>query len=66
MIPGNQEPVIGIVSDPEAVNSTFEVYWKNEAMPEEFNNTVLGKIRHSQVIDFKHHGRALLRYFSKG
>lgn len=44
MIPGNQEPVIGIVSDPEAVNSTFEVYWKNEAMPEEFNNTVLGKV----------------------
>ncbi len=44
MVPDNQEPVIGIITDPEAVGTKVEVYWKNEAMPEQYNSTVQGKL----------------------
>lgn len=43
-VKGNQEPVIGIITDPEATSQTIEVLWKSEATPEEFNNTVQGRI----------------------
>ena len=43
-VPGNQEPVIGIVTDPEAVGTSLEVYWKGDALPEEYNSTVVGEI----------------------
>ena len=41
-IPENKEPLIGIVTDPEAQRSSVEFLWKNEATPEEFNSTVQG------------------------
>lgn len=43
-IPGNKEPQIAILTDPEAVGSSVEVLWKGEAMPEEYNNTLIGEI----------------------
>ena len=43
-IPGNEKPVIGIVTDPEAVGTSLEVYWKSEALPEEYNSTVIGEM----------------------
>ncbi|MGM9764848.1 MAG: M16 family metallopeptidase [Candidatus Cryptobacteroides sp.] len=44
LIPGNVEPEIGILTDPEAVGSTIEVLWKGEAMPEAYNSTAIGEI----------------------
>ncbi len=41
-IPGNQEPIIGIVTDPELSSSDVEIMWKREALPEMFNSTVEG------------------------
>ncbi len=43
-VPDNKEPVIGIVTDPEAVSTSVEVYWKSEAMPEEYNSTIIGEM----------------------
>lgn len=44
MIPGNTEPEIGILTDPEAVSTNIEVIWKGDATPEEFNSTPIGMI----------------------
>ncbi len=41
-IPDNEKPVIGIITDPETSTSTFEVYWKSAAQPEELNSTAVG------------------------
>ena len=41
-LPQNEEPIIGIITDPEATASTIEVLWKGEPMPKEFGNTVEG------------------------
>ena len=41
-IPGNEEPVIGILTDPENTTVSYEVYWKTEPTPEELNSTSLG------------------------
>ena len=41
-IPGNKEPLIGIVTDPEAQRSSIEFLWKKEPVPEEFNSTQEG------------------------
>ena len=41
-LPQNQEPIIGIITDPEATSSSIEVLWKGEPMPKEFGNTVEG------------------------
>ena len=35
----NVEPVVGIITDPEAQYSYVELLWKREPMPKEFNNT---------------------------
>lgn len=43
-VPGNKEPVIGILTDPEAVSTSMDIYWKSDAMPEEFNGTLVGKM----------------------
>ena len=43
MIPGNKEPVAGIITDPEATAPAIELVWKSDAMPEAYNNTVIGK-----------------------
>ena len=41
-IPGNKEPLIGIITDPEAQRSSIEFLWKKEPVPEEFNSTQEG------------------------
>ena len=38
-LPGNTEPLVGILTDPEAQSSSIEVLWKTEPMPKELNNT---------------------------
>ena len=38
-LPYNKEPLVGILTDPEAQNSSIEVIWKTEPMPKEINNT---------------------------
>lgn len=38
-IPDNVEPIIGIITDPEATSSSVEVMWKSEPMPKELMNT---------------------------
>ena len=41
-IPDNEEPVIGILTDPEMTAINWEILWKSEAMPEEYNSTAVG------------------------
>ncbi len=41
-IPDNENPIIGIVTDPEATSTQVYVMWKSEPLPEMFNNTVQG------------------------
>ena len=41
-IPDNTEPVIGIITDPEATSTSIEILWKSEPMPEELNSTDMG------------------------
>ncbi len=43
-IADNVEPVIGIITDPEAQTSSIEVVWKSEPMPKELMNTDLAYI----------------------
>ena len=35
----NVEPIVGIITDPEAQYSYVELLWKSEPMPKQFNNT---------------------------
>ena len=39
MIPDNEEPIVGITTDPECTSSAVTVLWKSEPLPEEYNNT---------------------------
>ncbi len=43
MIPGHEEPLVGILTDPEATASSIEMIWEKDAMPEEYNATIIGK-----------------------
>ena len=43
-IPDNEEPIIGVLTDPEMSNTTIELLWKGEARPEEINNTAQGML----------------------
>ncbi len=38
-LPGNVEPIVAILTDPEAQSSSVEVIWKTEPLPKELNNT---------------------------
>ena len=38
-IPDNVEPIIAVITDPEATSSSLEVLWKSEPMPLELNST---------------------------
>ena len=38
-IPGNAEPIVGILTDPEATTSNIEIMWRGEAMPKEMAST---------------------------
>ena len=40
-VPGNAEPIVGIITDPEARNSRIDIYWKGEPIPFELKNTDL-------------------------
>ena len=44
VIPDNREPLIGIITDPEATSTGIEVLWKSEARPEELNSTDVGML----------------------
>ena len=35
----NAEPIVGVITDPEAQYSYVELMWKREPLPKEFNNT---------------------------
>jgi len=39
VIPDTEDPVIGIITDPETVNNTCLFYWKRPAIPIQFRNT---------------------------
>ena len=41
-IPDNVEPIIVVITDPEATGSSLEVLWKSEPMPLAYNNTDVG------------------------
>lgn len=41
-VPDNTDPVVGIITDPEATVTNIEVLWKSEAAPEELNSTDVG------------------------
>ena len=38
-IPGNEEPLVAILTDPEATSSSIEFLWKGDAMPKEMAST---------------------------
>ena len=38
-LPGNAEPLVGILTDPEAQRANIEVMWKTQPLPKEFMNT---------------------------
>ena len=38
-IPGNEEPVVAIVTDPEATSSSIGLIWRGDAMPKEYAST---------------------------
>ncbi len=40
-IPGNEEPMVGIVGDPELTQTSVEVVFKRDALPNEMNNTIV-------------------------
>ena len=37
-VPGNEEPIVAILTDPEARNTQATIYFKSEPLPKEFNN----------------------------
>ena len=44
IIPDNEEPIIGVITDPETTNTVIELLWKSEGRPEEINNTAQGEM----------------------
>ncbi len=38
-LPVNKEPLVGIITDPEAQSSSIEVLWKIDPLPKQFRNT---------------------------
>jgi len=55
--PANEDPVVGIITDPEMTSPTIEMIWKSEAAPEEYNATMIGEMQDylktliSQIMD---------------
>lgn len=41
-IPGNEEPIVGVLTDPELTSSSASIYWKVPARDEAINNTPQG------------------------
>ena len=44
LIPENEEPLVGIITDPEQENTIVSVYWRTQPMPKELNSTNLGLV----------------------
>ena len=42
--PANEEPVVGVLTDPELTSSSVEIIWKSEAQPEALNATLIGEV----------------------
>jgi len=42
IIPDNQEPIVGIITDPETTSNSFDVLWKSAERPRMLNNTAVG------------------------
>ena len=42
MIPHNEKPLIGVLTDPECSSSSIEVLWRSEANDEAYNSTDVG------------------------
>ena len=38
-IPGNEKPVVAVITDPEATSSSIQLIWRSEAMPKEYAST---------------------------
>ena len=38
-IPGNKEPVVAIITDPETTSSSIQLIWRGDAMPKEYAST---------------------------
>ena len=38
-IPGNEEPVVAVITDPEATSSSLQLIWKGTALPKEYAST---------------------------
>ena len=38
-IPGNEEPIVAVITDPEATSSSIGLIWKSTAMPKEYAST---------------------------
>jgi zinc protease len=38
-IPDNKEPIVGVITDPEATSTSVEIIWKSPSTPREFRNT---------------------------
>ena len=43
-VPANDEPIVGILTDPETTNPSVELIWKDEAAPEIIHRTVAGQV----------------------
>ena len=43
-IPGNTEPIVGIITDPESTSPSIELAWRSEADPEAYNATLIGQM----------------------
>ena len=44
-VPGHKEPLIGILTDPETTSPSIEMLWESDAMPEEYNATIIGQMQ---------------------
>ena len=43
-LPDNEEPIVGIITDPETTSPTLELLWHSEADPETLNSTQVGQM----------------------
>ena len=43
-LPDNEEPIVGIITDPETTSPTLELLWHSEADPETLNSTIVGQM----------------------
>ena len=42
VLPVNEEPIVGIITDPEMTNNIFRIIWKSEERPLAYNSTPIG------------------------